>query len=64
MTQVSPTGPTPSRTDVIPAGTAGTLDGLFRERVRRSTESVAYRHFDRTAQAWEDVTWGALAERV
>ena len=36
---------TPQRgsTDIIPTEIAGTLDGLFRERVRRSPRMIAYR---------------------
>ncbi len=54
----------PKRADIIPASTAGTLDGLFRERVRRSPAAVAYRSYDRGAKAWQDLTWSRMAERV
>ncbi|HKK14340.1 MAG TPA: AMP-binding protein, partial [Gammaproteobacteria bacterium] len=50
--------------DIITVEGAGTLDGLFRERVRRTPDAVAYRHFDRTAGQWRDTTWRALAARV
>ena len=36
-------------TDIIPVEVAGTLDDLFRERVRRSPEGVAYRDYDRSS---------------
>ena len=32
--------------DVIPVEAAVTLDGLFRERVKRTPDLVAYRYFD------------------
>ena len=52
--------PPPQPTDIIPARTAGTLDGLFRERVRRSPGAVAYRRFERAARAWEDLSWAQM----
>ena len=38
--------------DVIPVEAAVTLDGLFRERVRRTPELTAYRYFDEPTAAW------------
>lgn len=49
---------------VIPVETAGTLDGLFRERVRRTPDHVAYRYFDEAKGAWESHTWAAMARHV
>ncbi len=43
--------------DIIPVETAATLDGLFRERVRRSPQMVAYRDYDRSGGKWRDLTW-------
>ena len=34
------------KTDAIPAETAGTLSGLFHQRVARTPDLTAYRHFD------------------
>lgn len=51
-------------TDIIPVETAGTLDGLFRERVRRSPEAVAYRDYDRSSGKWRDLTWSQMDERI
>ena len=45
---------------------AGTLSGLFYERVRRSPERIAYRYYDSGNDLWKDLTWaqaGALAAR-
>ena len=40
--------------DIIPQDVAVTLAGLFRERVRRSPNAVAYREFDHRMGAWRD----------
>src|SRR5687768_4933407 len=51
-------------TEVITVETAGTLDGLFRERVRRSPSSVAYRDYDRSSGKWRNLTWAQMDERI
>ena len=48
----------------ISAELARTLPGLFNERVRRTAQSVAYRHFDRDAQRWCDHTWESVHGRA
>jgi long-chain acyl-CoA synthetase len=50
--------------DLINVETAGTLDGLFFERVRRTPEATAYRYFDKTARDWRDISWREMANRV
>jgi long-chain acyl-CoA synthetase len=50
--------------DKIPAGTAGTLAGLFRERVRRTPEAIAYRHYDEATGRWRDSSWADMAALV
>jgi long-chain acyl-CoA synthetase len=50
--------------DVIEAAQAQTLWGLFRERVRRSPDAVAYRHHDRAQGRWLDHSWAIIAQRV
>jgi long-chain acyl-CoA synthetase len=50
--------------DLIPAATAGTLPGLFRERVARTPDLTAYRQFDETAGQWASLTWSQLSARV
>jgi long-chain acyl-CoA synthetase len=50
--------------DLIPIERARTLDGLFYHRVRRSPTRVAYRHFDRSANAWQEWTWAEMGARV
>ena len=56
-------GPTsPEGTDIIPRERAGTLPGLFAERVNRSPNDVAYcEHRD---GRWEEYTWQEMSERV
>ena len=49
--------------DLISIERAGTLDGLFFQRVRRSPDRVAYRFHDRNA-GWQQLTWHALGEAV
>jgi len=51
-------------TNFIPANVAGTLDGLFRERVRLTPDDVAYRHYSRRANEWRDLTWTQMADEV
>jgi long-chain acyl-CoA synthetase len=47
--------------DIISPETAGTLAGLFRERVRRTPDSCAYRRFDRQGHCCECTTWAETA---
>ncbi len=49
---------------IIPAGTANTLAGLFRERVRRTPTATAYCQFDMASGAWADATWQDMAKWV
>ena len=49
---------------VIPVATAGTLSGLFRERVRRSPDAVAYREFNQQHGNWRDYTWAQMQRQV
>lgn len=48
----------------IDAKAAGTLDGLFRERVRLTPTDIAYRSFDKNTQEWRDLSWQDMAKRV
>jgi long-chain acyl-CoA synthetase len=52
------------KSDFIAADTAGTLAGLFRERVRRSPNKVAYRQFSEASKQWCDTTWQEMATQV
>ena len=53
-----------SHLDIIGPESAGTLDGLFRERVRRTPDAVAYRDFDEAHSVWRDYTWAHMAQQV
>ncbi len=50
--------------DLISAEAAGTLDGLFRQRVHRTPERVAYRAYERATKEWRDFTWTEMATQV
>jgi long-chain acyl-CoA synthetase len=50
--------------DIISAENAGTLDGLFSQRVRRTPELTAYRSFDPVSKQWQDTSWGTMGEAV
>jgi long-chain acyl-CoA synthetase len=50
--------------DIIPVEVAGTLDGLFSERVRRSPQMIAYRDYDRSSGKWRDLTWEQMDQGV
>ena len=49
---------------VIPVETAVTLDGLFRERVRRTPDLVAYRAYNEQHNNWRDYTWAQINHQV
>jgi long-chain acyl-CoA synthetase len=50
--------------DVISPEQAGTLHGLFLERVRRTPDKIAYRYFDEKQSAWAALTWGQMCDQV
>ena len=52
------------QSDIIRVETAVTLDGLFRERLRRSPQKVAYRDYDRSTGKWRDLTWSQMDDRI
>jgi long-chain acyl-CoA synthetase len=49
---------------VISVEAAGTLDGLFRERVKRTPEAVAYRDYNQQHANWRDYTWAQIDHQV
>jgi long-chain acyl-CoA synthetase len=49
---------------VIDSRDADTLWHLFRERVRRSPEAIAYRDYDPGSSRWRDHDWRTIADRV
>lgn len=50
--------------DNIPAEIAVTLAGMFRERVRRTPDLVAYRQHDDATGSWNDYTWLEMGHTV
>lgn len=48
--------------DVITPQQAGTLHGLFLERVKRTPDKVAYRYFQQNA--WREITWREMLNEV
>src|SRR5687768_1056482 len=55
---------TKAAADVIPVEAAVTLDGLFRERVKRTPDLIAYRYYDEKASAWREHTWAGMSAHV
>jgi long-chain acyl-CoA synthetase len=52
------------RADVIGHSTARTIPGLFRERVARSPDAIAYRDWDDAVRRWQDYSWHDMARLV
>ncbi len=50
--------------DIIPIDTARTLDGLLRERVKRTPHNIAYRYFDQTHKHWLDNSWLEISNMI
>ncbi len=50
--------------DTINTQEACTLDELFRERVRRSNNKIAYTQYNDELQRWQDYSWAHLASQV
>ncbi len=50
--------------DNIMVEQAITLDGLLRERVKRTPDAIAYRDFNQEHQNWRDYTWGHIDHQV
>lgn len=50
--------------DLISDEQAGTLDGLFAQRVTRSPDAIAYEWHDRNSKSWLSLTWKEVADQV
>jgi long-chain acyl-CoA synthetase len=50
--------------NVITPDQAGTLHGLFLERVKLTPDSVAYRYFDTHRESWLTLTWAQTLEQM
>ena len=53
-------GHMPRATDIIDPKTAGTIAGLFRERVRRTPHASAYRHFNIEERRFKSMSWNEM----
>ena len=53
-----------AQSQLIPVETAVTLDGLIRERVKRTPDLVAYRAHDAQHDNWRDYTWAQIDRQV
>lgn len=51
-------------TDYISAEQAGTLYGLFLERLARSPDHIAYQSYSPQTQEWYNTTWREVAQQV
>ena len=49
---------------VISVEAALTLDGLFRERVKRTPDLIAYRAYNEQHKNWRDYTWAQIDHQV
>ncbi len=49
---------------IVTVEQAGTLDGLFRERVARTPTAVAYRDYNQQHGNWRDYTWEQIDHQV
>jgi long-chain acyl-CoA synthetase len=54
----------PPNTDVVSVEAAGSLGGLFRERVNRTPDLTAYRHYEEDTASWRRYTWAEMARHV
>jgi long-chain acyl-CoA synthetase len=54
----------PEASHMIAIEAARTLDGLFRERVKRTPDGVAYRAYNEEHKNWRDYTWGQIDRQV
>jgi len=55
---------TASHNTIITPKQAGTLDGLFYERTRRSADEIAYIQYNKENCSWENTTWNEMAVLV
>lgn len=50
--------------DYVDVAQAGTLAGLFAERVRRGASKVAYLGYNRASKSWQEVSWAQMQARA
>ncbi len=50
--------------DYISTGVAQTLYGLFRERLHKTPDTIAYRYYCSTSEQWLKISWSEVAEQI
>ncbi len=50
--------------DTIPYDQAPTLAAVFRARIKKSSNKVAYTQFNHATREWENTTWSEMGEDV
>ena len=50
--------------DIITVQDAQTLPALFRERVKRTPQNIAYHYFDKEDNLWQTLTWAKMSAQV
>lgn len=53
-----------NKQDYITPVTASNLSDLFYERVKRSSNQIAYRYFDNQDESWKGLTWFDMSKKV
>ena len=53
-----------NKQDYITPVMASNLSDLFYERVKRSSDDIAYRYYDETDQLWKNLSWIDIAKKV
>lgn len=53
-----------NKQDYITPVTVNNLSDLFYERVKRSSDNVAYRYYDESNESWNDLTWKDISKKV
>jgi long-chain acyl-CoA synthetase len=64
LDQTATTGVSTRLLDIVSAEEAGSLCGLFLERVARTPDAVAHLQYDQRAQTWIETTWRDAARAV
>ena len=50
--------------DIITTQDAQTIPALFRERVKRTPQNIAYHYFDKDHKIWQSLTWADMSAHV
>lgn len=52
------------RSNYVTPEEAGTLSGLFYQRVKRTPDLLAYRYYDQVTESWRDLNWKQAGDQV